>query len=344
MGRKDQFEINSFSRLAAINRAITTSLNFNEVLRLIVVNATELFSAETSLLLLSDSNGFLRVKAAQGRDSTRAQGFSGKMEESTIRDLPARLQLHPSEKLLTVPVVVDGSLSGFLAIVRESELSDEEHVQLGALADHAAIALNNARLHEMETGEAWRQRDETLNALRESNQKINRILESITDLYYQLDCEWRFIDVNPRVEELFGKTRDELIGRVIWQVYPQTINTALHTCYLEAMKQKVPAHFEVESSIVPGVWFEAHAYPSESSLSVYLRDITERKQAEQEIGFRAHLLDTVEQAVIATDLEGKVIFWNSFAESLYGWSKSEAVGSNILDLTPAESVTQKAAE
>jgi two-component system CheB/CheR fusion protein len=110
------------------------------------------------------------------------------------------------------------------------------------------------------------------------------------------------------------------------------------------MEEQTPAHFEIESKIMPGVWFEVHAYPSETMLSVYLRDITERKQAEAKIAFRAHLLDTVEQAVIATDLDGKIIFWNSFAESLYGWSKSEAVGSNILDLTPADALKEKGEE
>jgi PAS domain S-box-containing protein len=183
--------------------------------------------------------------------------------------------------------MANGSLNGFLAIVRESELNQDEQWQIASLADQAAIALNNARFHEMETGEAWRQRDETLKALRESNHKTNRILESITDLFYQLDDEWRFVDVNKRVEGLFGKTREELIGRVIWEVYPQAVNTTLHTHFLEAVKEKTPAHFEVESKTMSGAWFEAHAYPSGSTLSVYLRDISERKRAEEE---RASLL------------------------------------------------------
>ena len=64
-----------------------------------------------------------------------------------------------------------------------------------------------------------------------------------------------------------------------------------------------------------------------TGLVVVFRDITERKRAEEEIRFQAHLLDAVEQAVIATDLNGTIIFWNSFAETLYGWSAAEALGS-----------------
>ena len=65
-------------------------------------------------------------------------------------------------------------------------------------------------------------------------------------------------------------------------------------------------------------------------------DVTERRQAEEALRFQAHLLDTVEQAVIATDTAGRITYWNSFAEKLYGWSAAEAVGRNIVEVTPTE--------
>jgi PAS domain S-box-containing protein len=58
----------------------------------------------------------------------------------------------------------------------------------------------------------------------------------------------------------------------------------------------------------------------------------------------ASLLDAVEQAVIATDLNGDVIYWNHFSEKLYGWSADEAIGRNILDVTPAVEMREAAAE
>src|SRR4030095_13616493 len=160
MGSKNDNSVKtSFDRLAAINRAITTSLNFNEALRLIVDNATELFSSDNSLVLLAETSGMLRVRAAHAGDEITSQ-FAGPMEESVIRDLAKQLKLDPAKELVTVPIVAQGSLNGFLAIVRDSELNAEEQWQLSALADQAAIALNNARLHEFQTGEAIRQRDD----------------------------------------------------------------------------------------------------------------------------------------------------------------------------------------
>ena len=52
-------------------------------------------------------------------------------------------------------------------------------------------------------------------------------------------------------------------------------------------------------------------------------------------GFHARLLDEVQEAVIATDLTGRVLYWNCFAETLYGWSAEEAIGRNVLELKAA---------
>jgi two-component system cell cycle sensor histidine kinase/response regulator CckA len=59
---------------------------------------------------------------------------------------------------------------------------------------------------------------------------------------------------------------------------------------------------------------------------------------------QAQLLDAVGQAVIATDLEGRVTYWNRCAERMYGWLAAEALGRNILELTPAEASRGQAAQ
>ncbi|MBW3623293.1 MAG: PAS domain S-box protein [Armatimonadetes bacterium] len=75
----------------------------------------------------------------------------------------------------------------------------------------------------------------------------------------------------------------------------------------------------------------------ELRMSIVERDAlrNERATEEQEIRFQARLLDAVEQGVIATDLQGKILFWNRRAETLYGWSAQEVRGRNILEVTPS---------
>src|SRR5688572_17100087 len=66
-------------------------------------------------------------------------------------------------------------------------------------------------------------------------------------------------------------------------------------------------------------------------------------KAQENLRFQAQLLNAVQQAVMAIDLEGKIIFWNRFAESLYGWLAEEAVGQSAAFLIPAASQEQEGA-
>ncbi len=97
--------------------------------------------------------------------------------------------------------------------------------------------------------------------------------------------------------------------------------------------------FEVDAVRADGTGFPAELsitrLPTNGAplFTGFARDLTARRQAEEAIRFQAQLLDTVEEAVIATDTGGAIIYWNHFAETLYGWPTPEVVGRNILDVT-----------
>ena len=63
-----------------------------------------------------------------------------------------------------------------------------------------------------------------------------------------------------------------------------------------------------------------------------VQDVDARKRAEDRVRYQAQLLDSVDQAIIAVDLDRRIIFWNRFAENLYGWTAEEATGQIISDL------------
>lgn len=195
--------------------------------------------------------------------------------------------------------------------------------------------------HQKDLIEAERERDETLAALREANLKISNILESITDLYYQLDREWRFTDINRVTVSRFGKSREELLGKVIWEVFPQAIDSDLYPQFHQAFEQMVPVHFELASKIVSGAWFEAHAYPSPGVLSVYLRDISERKAAEQTNSLLVGIVESSDDAIISKDLDGIINSWNKGAERLFGYSAEEAIGQPATLLIPPDRIDEE---
>ncbi|MEP6706879.1 MAG: PAS domain S-box protein, partial [Pyrinomonadaceae bacterium] len=99
--------------------------------------------------------------------------------------------------------------------------------------------------------------------------------------------------------------------------------------------EKTAAPFPVIDRVEAGM---AHGYVT------IAREPTEPTEASASIRFQAHLLDTIEQAVIATNLDGIVIYWNQFAQKLYGWTAHEVIGRDILDLTTPEIMTEQALE
>ena len=73
-------------------------------------------------------------------------------------------------------------------------------------------------------------------------------------------------------------------------------------------------------------------------------DITKAKEAQEQLAFQARLLDKLEQAVIVTDLQGKIIYWNYYAEIFYGWLTSEVIGRSIMDVTIPNMTKEQAME
>lgn len=116
--------------------------------------------------------------------------------------------------------------------------------------------------------------------LRESNRQIESILESITDAFYSVDRHWCFTYVNREAERQMGRSQEELIGTSLWDVLGQP-SSRIYQEFNRAVEQKVPANFE--SFWDSGMWIEVRAYPSETGLSVCSRDITKRKQTEEDL-------------------------------------------------------------
>ncbi len=81
-----------------------------------------------------------------------------------------------------------------------------------------------------------------------------------------------------------------------------------------------------------------------SGVVVTVRDVTKRKESEEKLRFQSRLLDAVGQAVVATDVEGKVVYWNRGAEKIFGFSSEEAMGRLAEDFGISENVLEKVAK
>jgi PAS domain S-box-containing protein len=120
--------------------------------------------------------------------------------------------------------------------------------------------------------------------------EMRAVFESIADAFYLLDREWRFTHVNDAAEPLLHTTRDKLLGRTLWEMFPDVIGSVFEGPYREAMATGRPT--TVEAWFEPlGAWFDVRSYPWPGGLMVHFRDVSERKAAEAE---REQLLRALE--------------------------------------------------
>jgi PAS domain S-box-containing protein len=177
-------------------------------------------------------------------------------------------------------------------------------------------------------------------ALREANRRIESILQSISDSFFAVDRDWRYTYLNQRavdqISSAVGRyvTAGQLLGRSCWETFPEWEGTSVAQAYELALREKRATEVDVyvKSS---ARWFEAHLYPSADGVSTYLRDITERKQAEEKLAYHAQLLENLNDAVLATDERLVLTAWNKAAERMFGWTTEEAVGQLMYELLPS---------
>ena len=109
-------------------------------------------------------------------------------------------------------------------------------------------------------------------------QRVNRTLESMGDAYLLLDRAWSIIGMNGQAERVLHRGPDELIGRNLWQAFPQA--DAFRGAYERAMTGGQPEY--IEAFYAPmNVWFSSRAVPFDGGLALFFRDITESRRAEE---------------------------------------------------------------
>lgn len=154
------------------------------------------------------------------------------------------------------------------------------------------------------------------------------IVDRVTDAFFALDTDFRFTYVNERAETLLKRSREELIGRVMWDEFPQTVETQFPDGFHRAMDEQVPVSFEIYHAQLE-TWFEARAYPSESGLSVYMRDVTDRKVQETTLAQHAAVVEAVNDAVVTLDRSREIVTVNDATETALGIDRAELVGEHV---------------
>lgn len=143
----------------------------------------------------------------------------------------------------------------------------------------------------------------------EIRQKLDHLIERVSDGFVALDKDWRYTYVNTRAGQLFGRKPEDLIGKHIWAEFPEGVGQPFYHAYYKAVAEQTP--IELEAYCPPwNLWFENRIYPSKDGLSIFFHDISDRKRHETELVYLANhdaltglpnrnlLADRMQQAMI----------------------------------------------
>jgi PAS domain S-box-containing protein len=108
------------------------------------------------------------------------------------------------------------------------------------------------------------------------------ILENTSDGFFALDRQWRFSYLNAQAEVLLGRSRADLLGRDVRTEYPSFVGSVFERHYARVMDEHVALEFEAVDSQTGKKCYEVKAYPNGGGISVFFRDISERKRLEEE--------------------------------------------------------------
>lgn len=228
------------------------------------------------------------------------------VDNETTYNLLARQNI---KSLLVYPVIVNKKMEGFIGFEDcndERDWQTEELDLLKSVTDALSIAI---------------EKEESSKALEKANISRAKILESITDAFYSIDENFNFTYFNHEAENLLGRKSNEVLGKNIWEVFPDVAKTDLKSNYEWVFKSQETASFEYFYSKA-NMWLEVNAYPAKDGLSIYFKDITERIKGFKELAMSKERFERVAEAtndaIWDWNIVEKTIFKGKGFETLFG--------------------------
>ncbi|MFQ4141598.1 PAS domain-containing protein [Chlorogloeopsis sp. ULAP02] len=239
-------------------------------------------------------------------------------------------ELRTASTTREIPIIMLSARAGEEARVEGLEAAADDYL-IKPFSARELLARVEATLKLAQLRREASQREQALRLEAEAaKQTVETILSSINDGFYVLDRNWCYTYVNDRYCEMVGMPRSALLGQSIWHLFPDAVNTDAYVQFHRAITEQTPLQFDY--LYVPwNCWHDHRIYPSPDGLTVFLADITERKQIEsalhqREAQFR-QLADAMPQLVWITNANGEAEYvsqqWTEYTGLTLEQTKNE---------------------
>jgi PAS domain S-box-containing protein len=179
-------------------------------------------------------------------------------------------------------------------------------------------------------------------ALRLANDYNRSLIEASLDPFVAIGPDGKITDVNTATEHATGCSRQDLIGADFSDYFtdPEKARAGYQQVFREGLVRDYELGLLHRDGHVTSVLYNAAVYRDEAGQGVGVfaaaHDITDRRRAEAAISQLAAIVESSDDAITSTTLDGVVVSWNTGAERLYGYSAAEMIGSSVSILLPPE--------
>ncbi len=164
------------------------------------------------------------------------------------------------------------------------------------------------------------------------------MIDRVRDAFFALDTDFRFTYLNEEAEALLERSREHLIGRVMWDEFPETVETQFPDGFYRAMDEQVAVAFEVYHTPLE-TWFEVRAWPAEGGLSVHMRDVTDRKARETKLARNSAVVEAIQDGVVTLDDDNRILSINTTLGEALDVDAEAVRGDHVEALLAAGSVS-----
>lgn len=281
-------------------------------------------------ILMTDSNGIVQTWNAGAQHITGKEAKEVIGRHISIFYLPEDLEKNTVIRNLAL-AREKGSHEDEGWRMNSAGLTFWAHVHYTAIYDNQE-QLTGYAVIVRDMSEYKAKNDELERLIEQRTQELKNAFERITDAVMAFDNQWNYTYVNQKAAEIIGIHKEELIGQHLWDRFPGEQKYSIHNLFRQAMEEQ--RSMQTECFYPPlKIWIRATMYPSLEGLSVYLQDISARKQTEQALiesqeKYR-QIVDTAQEGIWMIDEHNETVFVNRKMCELLEYSELEMKGRPI---------------